>query len=443
MQRPYSQTNAAFQRAKKAMPFGVSSNFRYSGEDTMVVKRGEGAYIWDMDDNRYIDYRLAFGPIILGHADPRVNKRVIEAIAGSTIYAHTHMLEVEVAERIIEMCPGVDRVRFANSGTEATMHALRIARAYTNRDKIIKFEGGYHGFHDYMLWSTANSPVGVGGSPNSPVPYAVSSGMPRSNGDLVMLTRFNDFDMIERVMRDRGHEAAAFIMEPALGNVAGVMPLPGYLEHVRKLCDQYGVVMIMDEVKTGFRFARGGAAEYFGVTADLYTYAKSLANGYPLAAIGGKAEIMDTIQPGQVAHGGTYCGNSVGTAAAAATLDILKNTNAMETIHAKGKRLMHGVDDVLTEHGVHHVMTGHPAMFGFVLEPKGEKVTEFRHVANSNGELYETIAAEMMDLGVEYETDPREPWFMCEAHSDKDIDETLNKFNDVVKNVRKTKHVLH
>src|SRR5258706_13290210 len=159
MNRPYTQTHAAFQRAQKAMPFGVTSNFRYNGEDTMVVKRGEGAYIWDMDDNRYIDYRLAFGPIILGHADPRVNKRVIEAIAGSTIYAHTHMLEVEAAERIIEMCPGVDLVRFANSGTEATMHALRIARAYTGREKIIKLEGGYHGFHDYMLWSTANSPA--------------------------------------------------------------------------------------------------------------------------------------------------------------------------------------------------------------------------------------------------------------------------------------------
>ena len=440
MQRPYSQTRAAFQRAKKAMPLGVTSNFRYNGDDTMVVKRGEGAYIWDMDDNRYIDYRLGFGPIILGHADPRVNRRVIEALSGSTVYAHTHMLEVEVAERIIAMCPGVERVRFANSGTEATMHALRIARAYTGREKVIKIEGGYHGFYDYMLWSTANTPPGAGGSPRSPVPYALSSGMPRSTGDLIILTRYNDFEMIERVMRDKGHEAAAFIVEPSLGNVAGLMPEPGYLQHIRKLCDQYGVMMITDEVKTGFRFARGGACEYFGVQPDLRTYAKSIANGYPLAALGGKAEVMDILQPGQVAQGGTYCGNTVGTAAAVATLDVLQNTNALETIHARGKRLMNGVSDILTEQGIAHVVTGHPSMFGFVLEPKSEKVTEFRHVANSNEALYEAIGLEMLDMGVEFEADPREPWFMCEAHSAQDVDETLTKFNDAVKKVKQNGH---
>jgi glutamate-1-semialdehyde 2,1-aminomutase len=436
MIRPFSQTRAAFQRAKKVMPLGVTSNFRYNGDDTMVVKRAEGAYLWDMDDNRYIDYRLAYGPIILGHADPRVNRRVMEAMGGSTIYAHTHMLEVEAAERIVDMCPGVERVRYANSGTEATMHALRIARAYTGREKILKIEGGYHGFHDYMLYSTANTPRGAGGAPRSPVPYALSSGMPRATGDLVLLTRFNDFDMAERVLRDHGHETAAFILEGSLGNVAGLMSEPGYLQHVRKLCDQYGVVMILDEVKTGFRFAKGGAAEYFGVKADLYTYAKSIANGYPLAAIGGRSEVMDVLYPGQVAQGGTYCGNSVGTAAAVATLDVLKNTDALQTIHARGKRLMDGVHEVLTEQGLAHAMTGHPSMFGFILEPKHEKVTEFRHVAQSNEALYEDISLEMMDLGVEYEADPREPWFMCEAHSERDIDETLNKFNDAVKRVR-------
>jgi glutamate-1-semialdehyde 2,1-aminomutase len=439
MKRPYTQTRSAFQRAQKVMPLGVSSNFRFNGDDTMVVKRGEGAYIWDMDDNRYIDYRLGFGPIILGHADPRVNKRVMEAMGGSTVYAHTHMLEIEVAERLISMCPGVERVRYANSGTEATMHALRIARAYTNREKIIKFEGSYHGFYDYMLWSTANTPPGAGGSPRSPVPYALSSGMPSATRDLILLTRFNDFEMAERLMRDRGHEAAAFIVEPALGNVSGLMPEPGFLEHIRKLCDRHGVVMIIDEVKTGFRFAKGGAGEYFGVKADLYTYAKSIANGYPLAAIGGKAEIMDIIYPGQVAQGGTYCGNSVGTAAAAATLDVLQNTNALETIHNRGRRLMTGLSEILTEQGIAHAVTGHPAMFGFVLEPKTEKIREFRDVAKGNVELYEHIAQEMLDRGVEYEADPREPWFMCEAHSEQDMDETLNKFNDAVK-VVKQKH---
>ncbi len=440
MNRPYSQTRAAFQRAKKVMPLGVSSNFRYAGDDTMVVKRGEGAYIWDMDDNRYIDYRLGFGPIILGHADPRVNKRVAEAMTGSTVYAHTHMLEIEVAERMTQMCPGVDRVRYANSGTEATMHALRIARAYTNREKIIKFEGGYHGFYDYMMWSTANTPSGAGGSPRSPVPYALSSGMPGATRDLILLTRFNNYEGLERLMRDRGHEAAAMIVEPVLGNVAGLMPEPGFLQHIRKLCDQYSVVMIVDEVKTGFRIAKGGAAEYFGVKADLYTYAKSIANGYPLAAIGGKAEVMDILYPGQVAQGGTYCGNSVGTAAAAATLDVLQNTPALETINKRGTRLMNGVSEVLTEQGITHAMTGHPAMFGFILEPKVEQPREFRDVMGSNIELFEKIALEMLDMGVEYESDPREPWFICEALSEQDVDETLNKFNDAVKKVKRNYH---
>jgi glutamate-1-semialdehyde 2,1-aminomutase len=397
-----------------------------------VVTRGEGAYIWDADGNRYIDYRLAFGPIILGHADPRVNERVIQSLSNGNLFAHTHPLEIEVAERIIRMCPGVEQVRYANSGTEATMHALRIARAHTNREKIIKFEGGYHGFHDYLLFSTAMTPGGSLGSRRSPISTPNTSGIPNALRELVINLPFNDGEMLERTLKAKWGEIAAIIVEPIAGNMGAVMPEPGWLELIRKLCDEYGIVMIVDEVKTGFRIAKGGATEYFGVKGDLMTYAKSLANGFPLAAIGGSKAVMSTIEPGRVAQGGTYCGNAVGAAAAAATLEILETTDALEQINTRGQRLMQGISEVLTEAGIEHSLQGRPGMFGFFLDPQ-EAVKDYRAVMHTNLERYEHLAWAMRERGVEVELDPREPWFFSAAHSDPDVDETLNALNDAVK----------
>jgi glutamate-1-semialdehyde 2,1-aminomutase len=432
------QTQAMFQRAKAVMPWGVTSNFRYWGEDnTPVITRGQGTYIWDADGNRYIDYRLAFGPIILGHADPRVNQSVIDAIANSTLFAHTHPLEIEVAERIVRMCPGVDKVRFANSGTEATMHALRIARAYTNREKFIKFEGGYHGFHDAVLFSTSSTPVGSLGSRRSPLAAQNSSGIPEVMRSLVISLVYNDLELLERTVRERYHEIAAIMVEPICGNMAGIMPAPGFLQLIRKLCDEYGIIMIMDEVKTGFRVARGGAAEYFGVHGDLMTYAKSLANGYPLAAIGGSDEVMSAIEPGKLAHGGTYCGNAVGAAAAMATLDILATTDALDQINARGTRLMQGLGEIFTEAGLEHEITGVPAMFGITLEPQVKPIRNYRDGSASNSALYEELAGAMRQRGVEVEPDWREPFFLCAALSPADVEETLNVVNDSVKDVRR------
>lgn len=431
-----TQTEATFKRAKSVMPLGVTSNFRYSGDNTLVIKRGQGAYVWDMDDNQYIDYRLAYGPVILGHADPRVTRRLTEQLALGNLYAHTHPLEIEVAERIIQMHPGVERVRYANSGTEATMHALRLARAYTGRESIIKFEGAYHGNHDYALWSTANMPLNSGGSPRSPIPVAQSSGMPAAARGLVNILRYNDFEMAERLLRDRGHEVAAMIVEPLLGNASCLMPEPGYLAHLRQLCDRHGVVLIFDEVKTGFRLAPGGAAEYFGVKADLYTFAKSLGNGFPIAAIGGKAEVMDIIAMAQVTHGGTYCGSAVGTAAAMAVTDAILHDKALETIQQRGKRLMDGMGEILTEQGIRHYISGTPSVFGLIFEPKLDRPREFRDVMNSNFQMYVDMAYAMRERGVDVEPDPREPFFLCEAHSPADIEETLNRFNDAIKAVK-------
>ncbi len=431
-----TKTQATFQRAQAVMPLGVTSNFRYTGDTTLVIQRGEGAYVWDMDDNRYIDYRLAYGPVILGHADPRVNQRIAEQLALGNLYAHTHPLEIEVAEKITQLHPGVEKVRYANSGTEATMHAVRLARAYTNREKIAKLEGAYHGNHDYALWSTANMPPNSGGSPRSPLPVAQSSGMPAAARDLMQILRYNDFEMAERLFKDKGHEIAALLLEPIMGNAACLMPEPGYLEHLRKLCTDYGVVLIFDEVKTGFRIAPGGATEHFGVKADLYTFAKALGNGFPIAVIGGQAEVMDIIAMAQVAQGGTYCGNAVGTAAASAVLDAIVNDKALDTVRQRGQKLMTGVSEILTEQSIPHVVSGVPAMFGLLLEPKKEKPREFRDVINSNAQMYTDIAYAMRARGVEMEPDFREPFFLCAAHSEADIDETLNKFNEAVKAIK-------
>ncbi|MEW6566902.1 MAG: guanitoxin biosynthesis PLP-dependent transaminase GntE [Chloroflexota bacterium] len=429
-----TRTRALFQRASQVMPWGVSSNFRYWGDDTPVISRAQGAYVWDADGNRYIDYRLAFGPIILGHADPRVNRRVHEAIDNGTLFAHTHTLEVELAERMARMCPGVEMVRFANSGTEATMHALRIARAYTGRDKVLKFEGAYHGFHDYVLWSTAYTSYISIGSRRSPVPVANSSGIPSFLRDLVIVLPFNEFDTLERTVRARWGEIAAIIVEPIAANMTSILPQPGWLELIRRLCDEHGIVMIVDEVKTGFRIARGGATEYFGVRGDLMTYAKSLANGYPLAAIGGSRQVMGVIEPGRMAHGGTYCSNMPGVAAALATLEVIETTDALQTVAARGTRLMEGLDDVLTEAGLEHALTGHPAMFSFVLG-RSQPPREYRDLEHIDIDLCERIHAAARRRGIEYEKDAKEPWFLCQAHSEVDIDETLNAFAEAVKEV--------
>ncbi|OGO63833.1 MAG: hypothetical protein A2Z45_01620 [Chloroflexi bacterium RBG_19FT_COMBO_55_16] len=436
MAQRFSETKSMFDRACQVMPWGVSSNFRYWGQQTPVVTRGQGAYIWDVDGNRFIDYRLAFGPIILGHADPRVNQRVHEEMDKGTLFAHTHVLEVELAERLVRMCPGVEKVRFVNSGTEATMHALRIARAYTNREKVVKFEGNYHGFHDYLLFSTAYTAGGSIGSRRSPIPVKNSSGIPGAIENLVLVLPFNDYELLEKTIRAHWAEIAAIIVEPIAANMTCIPAEKGWLELMRRLCDEFGMVMILDEVKTGFRIAKGGATEYFGIKGDLMSYAKSISNGFPLAALGGKKEVMDVIEPGRMAQGGTYCGNVLGTAAAVATLEILETTEALSTIESRGKQLMDGIHVVLTKAGEEHTLVGVPAMFSFILG-LSQPPREFRDLFSINVERYERVHAGMRARGIEYELDAKEPWFVCEAHSHADVDTTLNALEDVLKEIRR------
>ena len=428
------KTQTLQQRAQKVIPLGVNSNFRFWGEGvTPYVEKSKGAYLWDVDGKKYIDYRMAFGPIILGHAYDEVDQKVIEEIQKGILFAMTGELEVAVAEMIVEMSPAIDMVRMTCSGTEATMHAIRVARAYTGRDLIVKFEGNYHGMHDHVLWSTY-SPVESYGNSRSPIAVPASSGIPKAMREFIITLPFNDFEGFERVMKSYGEQIAAVITEPCQGNCAAINPQEGFLQLIRQRTEEHGCLFILDEVKTGFRIANGGAQEYYGLIPDLVTYAKALGNGYPVAAFGGKREIMSIVGQG-VSQGGTYTNNKPGIAGAYATLSLLKSKPILKSIEKRGQRLMDGLKEIFEENDIPAVFTGYPAMFSFSLNI--DSVTSQRDWAKSDHDLYLKIAEKAIARGVMPDFDPREPWFLCYEHSDADIDETLNVYAEAVKEVKK------
>lgn len=421
-----------FKRALACMPSGVTSNYRYWGDNkSLVLKRGEGAYIWDQDNKKYLDYRMAFGPVILGHAFPAVLEAVKEALNMGNVFALTHEYEIKAAEKIKNLT-GVDLVRYANSGTEATMHAIRIARAYTGREKIVKFEGMYHGFHDLVLWSTF-PPLASVGYRNAPIKVPQGSGVPQSFGQMVVMVPFNDEELLEKKVKENWGDIACIIMEPIMGNCASVMPRQGYLEFVRRLCDQYGIVLIFDEVKTGFRVAKGGAQEYFNVRADMATYAKALGNGFPIAAIGGTKEVMGDIGFLKIPHGGTYSGNAVATAAACATLDEIA-AGALDKVDAHGKKLIQGFHQVLKERDLPGFIQGPTAMPAVVITEE-EAVHDFREVAATNHEIYSKIIWKLIDRGIMPEIGVHEPWFISASHTDEDADKAIEAFDEAIKEV--------
>jgi glutamate-1-semialdehyde 2,1-aminomutase len=432
MNIPFEKSKALQRRAFKTIPLGVNSNFRFWGDGiTPYVDKAKGAYLWDVDGNHYIDYRLAFGPIILGHADDSVNAKVHQEIDRGTLAAMTTELEIEVNEKIVALCPGVEMARLACSGTEATMHALRVARAYTGRQIILKFEGNYHGFQDYTLWSTY-APSEAYGNRNSPIAVPSSSGIPKALNDLIITLPFNDFEALEKTLKSYGYQIAAIITEPCQGNCAAIEPLPGWLEFIRQKCDEYGMVFILDEVKTGFRIANGGAQEYYNIRPDLATYAKAMGNGYPAAAFGGKQAIMSIIGHG-VAQGGTYTNNKPGVAAAWATLDLLEKQPILKTIEQRGKRLMDGLKAIFAEAGIPVCFSGYPAMFSFAVGK--EKVTNQREWNDTEKDYYLRLIEAAIERGVMPDHDPREPWFLCYAHGEAEIDQTLEVMREAVKRV--------
>jgi glutamate-1-semialdehyde 2,1-aminomutase len=409
---------AMYRRAMKVMPGGTDSNFRAWGEDTIYVDRGEGGLVWDVDGNEFIDLRMGYGPVILGHGDPRVDDHVNERMRKGVSFSLTSEDEVRTIELICELTGWVDQARMTVSGTEATMHAMRVARAYTGRDKIVKFEGQYHGVHDYALISVGPDDVSELGDEDNPVRLTWGRGIPDAVADTIIPARYNNIASLRSLFEREGDDIAAIIVEPVLGNAQGIMPEPGFHQAMRALTEEFGILLIFDEVKTGFRFARGGAAEYFGITPDLATFAKAMGNGYPAAAFGGRAEVMSVL-PDKVSHGGTYAGNRVAAAAAAKTLEIIRDTDALDTIRATGLRIQDGLREVLNPTGLPYHFTGHPSMFGIMFTDK--VATEYRDWANTDHELYDAIAIGMQPRGAMPEPDSREPWFVCEAHAQGDI----------------------
>ncbi len=332
--------------------------------------------------------------------------------------------------------PWVEKLRFTNTGTEATMHAMRLARGFTGRDIVLKFEGQYHGAHDYVMFSAPGQSVEGMGSPFRPVPLPMSSGMPDVITTLVRVLPYNDLEAARRLFADQGRQVAAVMVEPMLGNAMAIQPAPGFLEGLRELCDQYGAMLIFDEVKTGFRIALGGAAEAYGVVPDIAAYAKALGNGFPVAAVGARGQAVAGWTEGGIMHAGTYCGNGVAVAAADATVSALLDGEPLAKVENISNQLIDGIGKVLADRGVTGTALGTTGMVGVFL---GDGVpSDYRTTDSHDEELYEEIVMAMIAKGVMPSPDALEPWFICAAHTDDDVAETLEVLDAAVAEVQDT-----
>jgi len=423
MPRTLTKSHEHFRRALTRLPLGVASNFRFWGEErTIYVKYGRGARIVDLDDNVYVDYRMGYGPAILGYADPRVDRAAREGMEVGGVFALSTEREYRVAERIAAMVPAAELARFSNSGTEAVMAALRVARAYTGKDHYVILEGSYHGLFDAAMWYT---PMDKWGQVGEPEVYPYSQGVPLATRAFAHFVQANDANQLEDVLKRHAGSIACLLIEPIMGNCLGIAADPAYVRAARELCDRYGVLMVIDEVKTGFRVARGGVQELYGVKADLCTFAKAVANGYPIAVLAGREEIMRKIGRG-VAHGGTYTAHSVALAAAEKTLEILAETDALARIAQYGQRLRSGMSAILKARGIAHSFVGHPSMSGLYFSDKPPRT--YRDWKGSDYTFYDAAARVLHDERILCEPDSREPWFVSAAHDESCLKDTLAAF---------------
>ena len=427
MSRVLDKSHAHYRRALTRLPLGVASNFRFWGEDrTIYIKRGRGGRIIDIDDNEYVDYRLGYGPAILGYADPRVDEAAREGMEVGGVFALSTEREYWVAERIAKMVPAAELVRFSNSGTEAVMAALRLARAHTGKDDYVILEGSYHGLFDAAMWYT---PMDKWSQVGDPEVYPYSQGVPLSTRSFAHFVQANDANQLEDVFKRHAGRIACLLIEPIMGNCLGIAADPAYMRAARELCDRYGVLLLIDEVKTGFRVARGGAQELYGVRADLCTFAKAVANGYPISVLAGREEVMRKIGRG-VAHGGTYTAHSVSLAAAERTLQILDETDALDRIAEYGTALRQGLSAVLRARGIAHSFVGHPSMSGLYFAQDPPRT--YRDWKGSDYSFYDAVAKVLHDERVLCEPDSREPWFVCAAHDQSCLTHTLTAFEKAV-----------
>src|SRR5829696_3010787 len=408
---------------------GVNSNFRLNIAPTpLVFERAEGPYLFDIDGNRLIDYYLGMGPMILGHSPAAIRQAVHDQIDRAILFGGQGSLEVEAARLVCDMVPCAERVRFGSSGSEVVQAAIRLARAATGRQIVLKFEGHYHGWFDNVLWSTAPG-LNAAGPEDSPVPVAGSAGQDPRAADGIEVLTWNDLERLERRLARR--DVAAVIMEPAMCNAGAIHPAPGYLEGAREACTHHGTVLIFDEVITGFRLAPGGAQERFAVTPDLATLGKAIANGFPVAALVGRAELLDLFATGGVVHGGTYNAQCVSMAATVATLREL-TPELYQIIENRGRRLMQGIQDALDRAGIPAVVTGFPSIFhvGFGLEAPARN---YRDLTRLNRPTYIAFTTALLRRGVR--ALERGAWFLSIEHDDSVIEATLKAVEDAAREV--------
>lgn len=420
-----SQSKQAFAKARNVIPGGVNSPvraFRSVGGSPVFIDSGSGSKITDLDGNTYIDYVLSWGPLILGHAHPDVIARTTAAIQKGTSFGAPTLAETELANLIVDAVPGVDEVRLVNSGTEATMSALRLARAATGRNKIVKFAGCYHGHAD-MLLVQAGSGVATLGLPDSP-------GVPAGATQDTLVVPYNDVRALRELFDAQGGEIAALIIEPVAGNMGMVPPDEQFLEQVRAVTQAHGALLIFDEVMTGFRVSPNGAVGLFGITPDLVTFGKVVGGGFPLAAYGGRREIMDHVAPaGSMYQAGTLSGNPVATAAGIATLQLLAQDGVWDGIAAKATRLVEGLNEAASKAGVPFKARSVGTMFGFFFTNKD--VRNYEDATGADADAFVKFFSGMLERGVYLAPSAFESGFLSSAHSDEDIGATLSAAREV------------
>lgn len=419
------RSHEIFQRALELMPGGVNSPARAFGGvggEPLVMERGEGQYLYDVDGNRLIDYIGSWGPMILGHAHPEVKAAIHAAIDRGTSFGAPTAAENELAERIVDAVPAIEKVRLVNSGTEATMSAIRLARGFTGRDRIIKFAGCYHGHVDSLLVA-AGSAAATLGAPNSP-------GVTKGTTQDTLVLRYNDVAQLQAIFAEQGATIAGVILEPVVGNMGLVIPSREFLDALVMLTKQHGALLIFDEVMTGFRLAFGGAQELFGIKPDLTTLGKIVGGGMPLAAYGGRREIMNQILPaGKVFQAGTLSGNPIATAAGSATLRLLKADPPYARLEAKCARLGAGLSEAAKAAGIPHQLQRVGSMLTLFFN--SQPVTNWDTASQSDAARYAKFFWGLIERGVYFPCSQYEALFVSDKHTDADIDATIAAARDV------------
>lgn len=434
------ESKKMFERAQKFLAGGASSSARTleAGYEPgpIFVAEGKGSRLYDVDGNVYIDYLLSFGALILGHANEKVAHLVKEQLDRGSMYGSCFEVEYLLAEKVVDFVPCADLVRFANSGSEAVSATIRLARAYTGKNRVIKFEGHYHGWLD-VLYASCRPPLEVAGLEINPRTVPHSPGIPQTVLDDIIIVPWNNLGVLERKIKDHKDELAAIIAEPVVANSGCIMPEEGYLQVLRELTEKHDIVLIFDEIVTGFRLALGGAQEYFGVVPDLAAYSKALGGGYPISAFAGKKELMNFVADGRVKHSGTYNGNPLGVVGAYSTLTELQRGNGeiYKHLFKIGEDLMLGMKRISSELGFGTVIQGLGPMFQIFFTSKA-KIPNYREAASVNTELFEKMRFALLKRGVNINPGNHAAWFISAAHDEKDVKETLTAFEESLKEIQ-------